>query len=142
MTESKVEYSPIIMADYPEVCALWDGMPGIGLSAADSPEAIGKYLKRNPGFSFKARINAKLVGAILGGHDGRRGYLQHLAVAPDARHMGIGRGLVDRSLNALVAEGITRCHIFVYTDNETGLGFWEAAGWFRRGNLMIMSHDM
>jgi ribosomal protein S18 acetylase RimI-like enzyme len=142
MTEPKVEYSPITMADYPEVYALWDGMPGIGLSATDSPEAIEKYLERNPGFSFTARIRGKLVGAILGGHDGRRGYLQHLAVAPDARHQGVGRELVRHSLEALAVEGITRCHIFVYTDNETGLGFWESAGWFRRGNLLIMSHDM
>jgi ribosomal protein S18 acetylase RimI-like enzyme len=79
---------------------------------------------------------------VLCGHDGRRGYLQHLAVAPDARHKGIGRALVDRCLTTLADDGITRCHIFVYTDNETGLGFWESAGWFRRGNLLIMSHDM
>ena len=142
MNDQVIVYSVMSMADYPEVYALWDGMPGIGLSSADSPDAIALYLEHNPGMSFTARKSGRLLGAVLCGHDGRRGYLQHLAVAPDARHKGIGRALVDRCLTTLAAEGITRCHIFVYTDNETGLGFWEAAGWFRRGNLLIMSHDM
>lgn len=142
MTESRIEYTAFSMADYPEVYALWDGMPGIGLSSADSPEAIAKYLERNPGFSFVARLNGKVIGAVLGGHDGRRGYLQHLAVAPHARRRGIGRTLVEKSLSALAGQGIKRCHIFVYSNNDAGLGFWEAAGWFRRGDLLLMSHDL
>ncbi len=140
--ENEVEYAVLSIADYPEVFELWDGMPGIGLSSADSPEAVARYLERNPGFSHVARIEGRLVGAVLCGHDGRRGYLQHLAVAPDTRQKGIGRALVDRCINALAAEGITRCHIFVFTDNETGLGFWDSFGWFRRGDLFIMSHDI
>ena len=142
MTESQIEYSVFTMADYIEVYKLWDGMPGIGMSSADSEEAIAKYLARNPGFSMVARMDGKVVGAVLGGHDGRRGYLQHLAVASEARHHGIGKTMVEKCLTALAAEGIRRCHIFVFSDNETGLGFWEAAGWFRRDELLIMSHDM
>lgn len=142
MKDREIIYSVMSMADYAEVYELWDGMPGIGLSSADSHDAIAKYLDRNPGLSFTARINGELVGAVLCGHDGRRGYLQHLAVAPDARHKGIGRALVNHSLDALAGVGITRCHIFVFTDNEAGLGFWDSAGWFRRGDLLIMSHDI
>ncbi len=142
MKDQEIVFAVMSMADYPEVFALWDGTPGIGLSSADSSDAIALYLEHNPGMSFTARKSGGLLGAVLCGHDGRRGYLQHLAVAPDARRKGIGQGLVDRCLTALAAEGITRYHIFVYTNNETGLGFWESAGWFRRGNLLIMSHDM
>jgi ribosomal protein S18 acetylase RimI-like enzyme len=142
MKDQEIVFAVMRMADYPEVYALWDGMPGIGLSSADSPDAIARYLEHNPGMSFTARKSGRLLGAVLCGHDGRRGYLQHLAVAPDARHKGIGRGLVDRCLDALAADGITRCHIFVYTDNDTGLGFWRSVGWFRRDNLLIMTHDM
>ena len=142
MADDHIEYRAFTMADYPEVYALWDGMPGIGLSSADSPEAIARYLERNEGLSQVARIDGRLVGAVLCGHDGRRGYLQHLAVAPDARHQGIGMTLVVRCLSALAAEGYTRCHIFVYTNNESGLGFWKSAGWFQRDNLLIMTHDM
>jgi len=142
MKDQEIVFAVMSMADYPEVYALWDGMPGIGLSSADSPEAIARYLEHNPGMSYTARQNGRLVRAELCRHNGRRGYLQHLAVAPDARRKRVGRALVDRCLIGLAAEGITRCHIFVYTDNEIGLGFWESAGWFLRGNLLIMSHDM
>jgi ribosomal protein S18 acetylase RimI-like enzyme len=141
MKELNIEYSALTMADYPEVIALWEGMPGIGLSSADSPEAIARYLNRNPGVSFVARKDGKVIGAVLGGHDGRRGYLQHLAVVPGSRHHGVGKTLVEKCLGALNKQGIKRCHIFVYSNNETGLKFWEYAGWFRRDNLLIMSHD-
>jgi ribosomal protein S18 acetylase RimI-like enzyme len=63
-------------------------------------------------------------------------------VAPEARHRGIGKTLVEKCLTALSKEGIKRCHIFVYSDNENGLEFWESAGWFRRGDLLIMSRDI
>jgi ribosomal protein S18 acetylase RimI-like enzyme len=142
MKESNIDYAALTMTDYPEVYALWDGTPGIGLSSADSPEAIARYLIRNPGLSFVARKDGKVIGAVLGGHDGRRGYLQHLVVAPGMRHHGIGKTLVEKCLDVLSKQGIKRCHIFVYSDNETGLGFWESAGWFRRGDLLIMSRDI
>ncbi len=142
MKDHKIIYSVMSMADYAEVYALWEGMPGIGLSSADSYDEIAKYLERNPGLSHTARIDGKLVGAVLCGHDGRRGYLQHLAVAPQVRRQGIGRNLVEKCLQSLAGLGIKRCHIFVYTDNESGLGFWESADWFRRGDLLIMSHDI
>jgi len=142
MADLNIEYANLTMADYPEVYALWSGMPGIGLSSADSPEAVFVYLERNPGLSFVARQKGKVVGAVLGGHDGRRGYLQHLAVSPEFRHRRVGRMLIEKSLEALGGLGIKRCHIFVYQDNAAGLGFWESAGWFRRDDLLIMSHDL
>jgi ribosomal protein S18 acetylase RimI-like enzyme len=142
MNDVKIDYAIMTMADYPEVHALWSGMPGIGLSSADSPEAISIYFQRNQGMSFIARLEGKVVGAVLCGHDGRRGYLQHLAVSPEFRNRGVGRALVEKCLEILGDLGIKRCHIFVYQDNETGLGFWEAAGWFRRDDLLIMSHDL
>jgi ribosomal protein S18 acetylase RimI-like enzyme len=142
MADATIEYANLTMADYPEVYALWSGMPGIGLSSADSPEAIQSYLERNPGMSFTARMEGKVVGAVLFGHDGRRGYLQHLAVSPEVRNRSIGRTLVEKCLETLGDRGIKRCHIFVYQDNETGVEFWEAAGWFRRDDLLIMSRDL
>lgn len=142
MADANIEYANLTMADYPEVCALWSGMPGIGLSSADSPEAIFVYFEQNPGMSFVALQEGKVVGAVLCGHDGRRGYLQHLAVSPEFRNRRIGSTLVEKCLETLGDRGIKRCHIFVYQDNETGLGFWRAAGWFRRDDLLIMSHDL
>ncbi len=135
--------------DYDEVIALWQAMEGVGLSSADSREAIARYLARNPGMSFVARqVNGgedrpgEVVGAVLCGHDGRRGYLHHLAVRPDMRQQGLGRQLVDGCLACLQREGIDKCHLFVIKTNELGRSFWERVGWTERKSLIIMSKDI
>lgn len=131
------------IADYEDAIALWQGCDGIGLSAADSREAIARYLARNPGMSFVAReADGRLVGAVLCGHDGRRGYLHHLAVAPGSRKHGLGRALVERCMDALLREGIDRCHLFVFRDNTPGQAFWLSTGWNERKTLVILSRDI
>ena len=69
-----IQYDEMTVLDYPDVFALWQNSKGIGLSGADTLEAISTYLARNPGHSFVARHQAQLVGAVLCGHDGRRGW--------------------------------------------------------------------
>ncbi len=91
MNDSDVQYAPMTVADYEAVSALWRVTPGLGLGASDAREPIGRYLERNPGSSFVARIAGEVVGAVLCGHDGRRGYLHHLAVAVRCRGRGVGR---------------------------------------------------
>ena len=130
------------MDDYAEVMALWHGIEGVGLSAADQPERIAAYLVRNPGMSLVAREDGALVGAALCGHDGRRGYLHHLAVRPDRRGRGIGRALVAGCLAALAAEGIDKCHLFVFKDNLEGQAFWRKLGWQERLDLTVMSQNV
>ena len=80
-----------------------------------------------------------LIGAVLSGHDGRRGYIHHLAVRTDWRGSGIGRGLVDRCLQALEEAGIQKCHLFIYTDNKNGMAFWQSVGWTARAELRVVS---
>lgn len=129
--------------DYNAVIALWQSTEGVGLSAADSPEAIARYLKRNPGMSAVAiGADGQVIGAVLCGHDGRRGYLHHLAVRPDCRGQGVGRALVDTVLGHLAEEGIDKCHLFVIKTNEIGQAFWEATGWQERTTLLLMSKDI
>lgn len=136
MTVSIIELS---MTDYQEAAVLWRAMPEIGLDDdADTPERIESYLARNPGLSFVARDRGQLVGAVLCGHDGRRGYLHHLAVQPAHRGMGIGRVLADKCLSALATIGIPRCNIFVFAENEEGKGFWEKTGWLTHEGLDLM----
>lgn len=131
------------IADYEDTIALWQRCDGIGLSAADSREAIARYLARNPGMSFVARdTDGRLVGAVLCGHDGRRGYLHHLAVAPGSRKHGLGRALVERCMDALLQEGIDKCHLFVFRDNTAGQAFWLSTGWNERKTLVILSRDI
>jgi ribosomal protein S18 acetylase RimI-like enzyme len=127
---------------YKTVIELWKRSEGIGLSSADSKERIKYYLDRNPGSSFTAWDGGRLVGAVLCGHDGRRGYLHHLAVDPEYRKHGIGRKLSDACMAALGKQGIDKAHIFVYGSNQEGLTFWQKAGWYRRHELVLMSYDI
>jgi ribosomal protein S18 acetylase RimI-like enzyme len=130
------------LADYDEVIALWRATEGLGLGESDGREAIGAYLLRNPGMSFVA-INAEhIVGAVLGGHDGRRGYLHHLAVGPRCRHRGIGRALMETSLAQLRAAGVPKCNLFLYGQNAAGRAFWLKHGWTAREDLVLVQKTL
>lgn len=130
---------PMGLDDYDDMMALWRESEGVGLSGADSRDGVAAFLAHNPGLSLVARDEGRLVGAVLCGHDGRRGYLHHLAVAPEYRRRGIGRALVDGCLARLAAIGIEKCHIWVYAANGDGAAFWSAIGWGPRDDLRIMS---
>jgi putative acetyltransferase len=127
--------------DYDEVIALWQATNGLGLNEADSRENIHAYLARNPGLSLVARCDGKVIGAVLCGHDGRRGYLHHLAVAAPYRRNGIGARLVASCLTSLAAIGIQKCNLFLFADNEPGERFWKASGWIERTELKVMSKE-
>ena len=129
------------IGDYDEVYGLWRATEGIGLSEADSREGIARFLERNPGLSYVARDErGELVGAALCGHDGRRGYIHHLAVAESARRQGLGRNLVGRCMFCLMQIGIQKCHLFVFGENENAQKFWDSLGWMQRVELVMMSH--
>ncbi|WP_051284369.1 GNAT family N-acetyltransferase [Desulforegula conservatrix] len=133
---------PFEIVDYEEVINLWEMCDGIGLSSADSPEKIGAYLERNPGMSFIAKIDGKIAGAVLSGHDGRRGFIHHLAVHPLFRKKGIGRKLANECASALESAGIEKCHLFIFASNESGIKFWGNTGWSMRKDIGIMSRDL
>jgi ribosomal protein S18 acetylase RimI-like enzyme len=120
------------------VLALWKASEGIGLNESDTREAIAAYLVRNPGFSLVAEIKGVIVGALLCGHDGRRGYLHHLAVASPHRRRGLVRTLVGESLARLRAQGITKCNIFLFANNAAGRAFWLREGWAPREDLVLV----
>ena len=122
-----------------QVYSLWETCEGIGLSSADSQPNIRIYLERNPGLSLMAHDGPTVVGTILCGHDGRRGYIHHLAVQSAYRRQGIGRLLVDNSLAALQSCGIQKCHLFIFHDNASGIEFWERIGWTYRQDIGVVS---
>lgn len=130
---------PFEETDIPAARALWQACPGVGLSDADAPSALATYLRRNPGLSQVAEQNGTLLGTILIGHDGRRGLIHHLAVAPEARRTGLGRRLLTTALAALKAEGIGRVHLFVFDENEAALAFWHRCGALYRDDLEMFS---
>jgi ribosomal protein S18 acetylase RimI-like enzyme len=123
------------MDDYDAVIALMKNTPGISLRDADSREATGRYLQRNPGMSFVAEIDGSLCACVMCGHDGRRGYLQHLLVLPHCRRQGIGSALVERCLSSLEQQGIFKCHLDVFKTNEVAARYWQSQGWQLRTDI-------
>jgi putative acetyltransferase len=137
-----VAIRPFTMADYDVVLAIWERSEGIGLSGADSGASIQSFLERNPSSCFVAVVAGEAVGAVLGGHDGRRGYIYHLAVDMDFRRRGIGTALLDTCLAALRGAGIQKCHLFVYQDNVAGIEYWRRRGWEFRTDIAVMSIEL
>ena len=138
----RITISPFTIDAYDRVMDLWLQAEGVGLSSADSRESIQTYLERNPGMSFIAECDGKLAGAVLCGHDGRRGYIHHLVVHPDYRRQGIGRQLVDQCLAALQDIGIQKSHLFIFHKNVEGISFWEGVGWTKRSDIGVMSRNI
>ncbi len=131
-------------ADYPALSALWaDDADGaaLGLSAADSLAGISQFFARNPGLSFALWEGPQLIGSVLAGHDGRRGYLYHLVVRADRRRHGYATLLVERAMSALAAAGIQKTHAMVYAANEQGLEFWRRSGFVTRVELVVLSRE-
>jgi N-acetylglutamate synthase len=127
--------------DYNVVYALWQSTPGIGLSESDRRDAIARFLERNEGLSAVAvTAEGNIVGTVLAGHDGRRGYLHHLAVLPQFRNRGIAKRLVACCLDKLRLERIEKCNIFLFRSNETGAAFWTHNGWNTRDDLSVLQY--
>lgn len=139
---SALVIEPLTMDLYDDVYALWERCEGVGLSGADSRANIAAYLARNPGMSFVALAGTVVVGAILGGHDGRRGYIHHLAVAEGWRKQGAGRRLASYCLRALQEAGLQKCHLFIFHENVGGISFWQSTGWTLREDIRVMSHQI
>jgi len=96
-----IKISKFTIESYDKVHTLWKQSDGVGLGDSDSRENINLFLNRNPGMSYLAESGNKLVGVVLAGHDGRRGYIHHLAVAPNHRRRGVGNLLVNHCLQDL-----------------------------------------
>lgn len=131
--------SELTLDRYNEVLALMRATPGIVVRETDAPAAVARYLERNPGLSFVAEDAGRIVGCALSGHDGRRGYLQHVVVAPEFRNRGIAEALVKRCLDTLAACGIEKSHLDVLATNSPALGYWARRGWVRRDDIVRFS---
>ena len=129
-------------ADLPEVRALWARCEGLGDGPGDSAEALENFLHRNPGLSPVALDDGALVGVALCGHDGRRGFLYRVAVAPSHRRRGIARALAARAFDALRAAGIARGMLFILEGSEEAQAFWQSVGAKRRETLELWSVDL
>ena len=138
-----LEIREMSKADYDAVYDLWIHTPGMGLNTTDdSREGIEKYIDRNPGTSFVAVDDGKIIGVIMAGHDGRRGFIHHTTVLPDYRNQGIARKLVDRAMEALDKEGINKVALVAFKRNDLGNGFWEKIGFTDREDLVYRNKNI
>ena len=137
-----VQIQEMAIGDYDEVYELWQSTNGISLGDVDTRESIARFLERNPGLSYVARQDRLMVGAVLTSHDGRRGYIDHLAVRESHRRQGIGRALVLRCLYHLMQAGIRRWNLFVFEGNQDAIEFWKKIGWSPKLNMLMMSQPI
>lgn len=123
--------------DYDEVYSVWEKTSKKALCTADNRNTISRYLERNKNLSVVAVSDGKIVGTVLCGQDGRRGYLNHVAVLPEYRLHGIAQAMVNECIAGLKSEGIGECDILVYTENNVGISAWNAMGWTKRDDLRV-----
>jgi N-acetylglutamate synthase len=126
--------------DYGEVYALW-AETGISLLASDEYAEIVKFQQRNGDCFLVGRDekSGKIIAVCLGGFDGRRGYIYHLAVKPEFQGRGYGREILDRVMDRLKQKGVLKVHLFIELRNPEVIGFYESSGWTRRNDLIMMS---
>ena len=147
MSDLGVNTAPIIRNflfpdDYVQVYNLWGNAgPGIHLRRSDEPQEIAKKLQRDPDLFLVAEINGKIVGSVLGGFDGRRGMMYHLAVSAPYRSKGLGEKLMAELENRLRAKGCIRYYLLVTKDNDQAINFYEKRGW-QRMDLYAYAKDL
>jgi ribosomal protein S18 acetylase RimI-like enzyme len=137
-----ISYEKLLAKHYDEVITLWMRTEGVGLGKGDNKDELTVFLEQNKGFCFIARFENKIIGTILCGHDGRRGYIYHVAVDKDFRRQGIAKKMVEIGLEGLKKTGIGKCHLFVFKFNTEAQSFWSETGWKERTDLVIMSKDI
>jgi ribosomal protein S18 acetylase RimI-like enzyme len=115
---------------------LWRASEGVILRQSDTPEAMTRFLARNPDTSWIALYGDVVVGSIMAGQDGWRGYLYHVAVHPDWRRRGVGTQLVEQAVAAIRSHGIPRIHCLVKHDNAEAQVFWLKRGFTRRDDVV------
>ena len=130
------------IADFGEALSIWRTAEGVEVAEGDSERGVKEYLLHNPGLSRVAMSGETIVGAVLCGHDGRRGLIYHLAVAPAHQGKGIGRQLLQECITGLRGVGITRALILVSRENTKGRSFWLRNGWEDVPGAMLMGLEI
>lgn len=128
--------------DYSAAIKIWTATPGMKIEEADSEAGIARYLSRNPGLSHVAEIDGEIIGTVLCGEDGRRGYLQHLCVKESHRNKGIAKALLKAAIDSFRTHELYEIRIFVFKDNELANEFWQDQGWFLRDDIFVHAYKL
>jgi ribosomal protein S18 acetylase RimI-like enzyme len=128
--------------DYEAVLALWQSAgPGVHVGRSDTPTELRKKLARDPELFVVAEAGGAVVGSVIGGFDGRRGMVYHLAVAPEFRNQGLGKALMVEVEARLAALGCVRSFLMVAANNTEVLDFYARQGW-KEMNTHILGKDL
>lgn len=131
------------LEDYEQIYELWLSCAGMGLNDLDdSKDGIDRYLRRNPDTCFVAMEEDHIIGVIMAGNDGRRGYIHHTAVNPRYRKRGIASRLVDTAMEALGQCGINKVALVAFSKNQAGNAFWEKMGFEERKDLTYRNKNI
>ena len=127
------------MESYKTVVNLWK-KSGIHVGSSDTKEQLEKMLQRNPNLFLIGMVDDRIIGVVMGGFDGRRGYVHHLAIDPDYQRKGYGKKLMRDLLNEFREMGVHKIHLFIEKYNEDVVEFYENKGWEIRDDLIMMSY--
>ena len=120
------------MRDYEQVTALWRAA-GLSLSLSDDVSGIEHRIQRDPELFIVAESGGQIVGAVLGCYDGRRGWVNHLAVAPwptAERHRHDACGRSSKRASGLL--GCVKVNLFIEPDNNDVQRFYDGIGYTQR----------
>lgn len=134
--KEKIVLRQMRIHDLDGALSLWNKTSGVVVREYDdSPEGITRFLSHNPDTSLVLDLDGEIVGTLLCGNDGRRGFLYHFVVREDLRGCGLGKRLLQTAYSRLREYGIAKGGVVVLTDNTSGVQFWEYNGWLRRDDL-------
>jgi ribosomal protein S18 acetylase RimI-like enzyme len=128
--------------DHASCLALWTLCDGVAVRMWEDATALERLIDRNPSMSWAAEYMGRLVGTVLCGHDGWRGWLYHVAVDPAWRRRGIATALVSRAQAELAKANVRRVHALMLSGKRDAMQFWAAAGWRLREDLSLVSFDL
>lgn len=123
---------------YDEVVQLWK-KAGISVGSSDSKEEIEKMLEGNPNLFLIGKIKEKIIAVVMGGFDGRRGYVHHLAVDPIHQKKGYGKIMMHDLISEFRRIGVHKIHLFIERQNQAVIDFYSNLGWQMRDDLIMMS---
>jgi ribosomal protein S18 acetylase RimI-like enzyme len=130
-------------ADYQQVYELWSSIEkGVHVGRSDSPSEIEKKISRDPDLFLVAEAENRIIGSVIGGYDGRRGLIYHLAVSASCRGQGIGSRLMNEVEARLRAKGCLKCYLLVTTDNTEVETYYLQLGWQRMDTVHLFGKEL
>jgi len=128
---------------YEPVYKLWESIEkGVRVGRSDTPVEIEKKITRDPDLFLIAELDGNIIGSVIGGFDGRRGLIYHLAVAASFRGKGIGSGLMDEVEARLRAKGCLKCYLLVTSDNTEVEDYYQQRGWQYMDNIHLYGKEL